>query len=50
MLHKIINNIVDVDLDDGNTLTPVTHHYTCGHLMQEFMHQQLEIRTLYQEM
>ena len=34
MFYKIINNIVDVDIDDNiDILVPVTCHYTRGHLM-----------------
>ena len=35
MFYKIINDIVDVDIDD-NILVPVTCHYTRGHLMQPY--------------
>ena len=35
LFYKIINDIVDVDIDD-NILVPVTCHYTCGHLMQPY--------------
>ena len=37
MFYKIINDIVDVDIDDNiNLLVPVTCHYTRGHLMQPY--------------
>ena len=35
LFYKIINDIVDVDIDD-NILVPITCHYTRGHLMQPY--------------